>query len=141
MFEKLNQINWLAVLVAGFAMFMIGGIWYGAVFAKLWQRLHGFTDEQVKAMQKARPPQIFFSIMLVAYIIGALAMSFLVVNLDIRTAFSGAVLGAFLWLFATTAIGLTDHITRTRPFAAYILDSVYQLIAFIAAGAVLGVWR
>lgn len=141
MFEKLNQINWLAVLVAGFAMFMIGGVWYGAVFAKLWQRLHGFTDEQVKAMQKARPPQVFFSIMLFAYIVGALAMSVLVVNLELRSAFSGAVLGAFLWLFATTAIGLTDHITRTRPFAAYILDSAYQLVAFMAAGVILAAWR
>ena len=141
MFDKLNEINWLAVLVAGFAMFMIGGVWYGAVFAKLWQRLHGYTDEQVKAMQKARPPQVFFSIMIVAYLLGALVMSVFVVNLNLRGAFGGAVFGAFLWLFATTAIGLTDHISRTRPFAAYMLDSAYQLVAFIAAGAILAAWR
>lgn len=141
MFAKLNEVNWLAVLVAGFAMFMIGGIWYGAIFGKLWQRLHGYSDEQVKAMQKSRPPHIFFSTMLVAYVVGAFAMAFLVVNLGLHSAFDGAVLGAFLWLFATTAIGLTDHITRTRPIAAYMLDSSYQLIAFIAAGAILGAWR
>lgn len=141
MFAKLNEINWLAVVVAGVAMFLIGGIWYGAVFAKLWQRLHGYTDEQVKAMQKARPPQVFFSVMLSAYLIGALSMALIVVNMGLRSAFDGVVLGAFLWLFATTVIGLTDHITRTRPFAAYILDSAYQLVAFMAAGAILGAWR
>ncbi len=141
MLEKIHDFNWLAVLAAGVAMFLIGGIWYGAVFAKLWQRLHGYTDEQVKAMQKARPPQIFFGTMLLAYILGAIAMEFLVVNLDLKSAFNGAVLGAFLWLFATTAIGLTDHITRTRPFAAYVLDSSYQLVAFIVAGVTLSAWR
>ncbi|MGH7242485.1 MAG: DUF1761 domain-containing protein [Phycisphaerales bacterium] len=141
MFAKLNEINWFAVLVAAVAMFMIGGLWYGAIFSKLWQRLHGYTDEQKAAMQKLRPPQVFFSIMIAAYVGGALAMSFLVVNLGLHSAFDGAVLGAFLWLFATTAIGLTDHITRTRPFAAYLLDSAYQLVAFMAAGAILGVWR
>lgn len=141
MLDKFGQINLLAVVVAGVAMFLIGGIWYGAVFAKLWQRLHGYTDEQMKTMQKARPPQVFFSVMIGAYLVGALAMAFFVVNLDLRGVFDGAVLGAFLWLFATTAIGLTDHITRTRPLAAYFLDSVYQLVAFVAAGAILGAWR
>lgn len=141
MLEKIGTINWLAVLVAGIAMFMIGGVWYGAIFAKLWQRLHGYSDEQVKAMQKLRPPHIFFGTMIFAYLVGAFVIAILVVNLDIRGAFNGAVLGAFLWLFATTAIGLTDHITRTRPFAAYVLDSAYQLTSFIAAGIILAMWR
>ncbi|MFO0861192.1 MAG: DUF1761 domain-containing protein [Phycisphaerales bacterium] len=141
MLSKLNEVNWLAVVVAGVAMFLIGGIWYGAVFAKLWQRLHGYTDEQVKAMQKARPPQVFFSIMIVAYLLGAVAMAVLAVNLGLHGVFEGAVFGAFIWLFATTAIGLTDQITRTRPFAAYVLDSSYQLVAFVVAGIILASWR
>ncbi|MBS0190293.1 MAG: DUF1761 domain-containing protein [Phycisphaerales bacterium] len=141
MLEKIPSVHWLAILAAGVAMFLIGGVWYGALFAKLWQRLHGYTDEQVKAMQQARPPHVFFGLMIFSYLVGAFVMAVMVVSLDLNGAFAGAVLGAFLWLFATTAIGLTDHITRTRPIAAYFLDSSYQLVAFMAAGIILACWR
>lgn len=141
MFEKLTAINWLAVAGAGFAMFMIGGVWYGAVFSNLWKRLHGHSEEVVKQMQKQRPPAVFFGTMIAAYIVGAAAMAMLVVNLDLRGAASGVSLGLVLWLFGTAAIGMTDQITRLRPFAAYALDRAYQLVAFSAAGLILTLWR
>lgn len=141
MFEKIASINWLAVLAAGFAMFMIGGVWYGAIFSNLWKRLHGHTEEVVKQMQTQRPPAVFFGTMIGAYAAGAAAMALLVVNLDLRGVGAGVSLGLVLWLFGTAAIGLTDQITRLRPFAAFALDSAYQLVAFPVAGLILALWR
>ena len=141
MFEKIASINWLAVLVAGFAMFMIGGVWYGAIFSSLWKKLHGHTEEVVKQMQALRPPPVFFGTMIAAYVVGAAAMALLVVNMDLRGLSAGVSLGLVLWLFGTAAIGLTDQITRLRPFAAFALDSAYQIVAFPAAGLILTLWR
>ena len=40
------EINWIAVLVAGVACFLLGGLWYSkALFGKAWQRETGLTDE------------------------------------------------------------------------------------------------
>ncbi|MFN9977481.1 MAG: DUF1761 domain-containing protein, partial [Phycisphaerae bacterium] len=110
MFEKIASINWLAVLAAGFAMFMIGGVWYGAIFSNPWKKLHGHTEEVVKQMQAMRPPPVFFGTMIAAYIVGAAAMALLVVNLDLRGLGAGVSLGLVLWLFCTAAIGLTDQV-------------------------------
>ena len=40
-------MNWLAVVVATLAFFAVGAIWYTALFAKLWQREVGLSDEQL----------------------------------------------------------------------------------------------
>ena len=34
-------VNWLAVIAAALSMFVIGGLWYGPLFAKPWQRAAG----------------------------------------------------------------------------------------------------
>ncbi len=44
------SINYLAVVVAAVAYFMIGGLWYSPLLsAKKWLALSGMTEEQIKA--------------------------------------------------------------------------------------------
>ena len=43
----ISQLNWLAILVATVAAFALGGVWYGPVFGKAWQRLVGISDEDI----------------------------------------------------------------------------------------------
>jgi hypothetical protein len=43
------EINWLAVVVAAIACFLLGGLWYSPVlFGKAWQRETGLTDEKLR---------------------------------------------------------------------------------------------
>jgi hypothetical protein len=43
----MDGINWLAVVLATLAFFAVGAIWYTALFAKLWQREVGLSNEQL----------------------------------------------------------------------------------------------
>lgn len=43
----MGDINLLAVFLAALAFFVVGMIWYGALFGKVWQREAGLTEEQV----------------------------------------------------------------------------------------------
>src|SRR5690349_16185250 len=46
----LPQVHYPAVLVAGIAIFILGGLWYSPVlFAKRWVALMGKTEEELKA--------------------------------------------------------------------------------------------
>jgi len=53
------SINYLAVLVAAVADFVIGGIWYMGIFGKTWGKIHGFDKlskaEQEKASKSMGP--------------------------------------------------------------------------------------
>lgn len=43
----MGEINWLAVVLATIAFFAVGAVWYTALFARLWQREVGLSDEQL----------------------------------------------------------------------------------------------
>ena len=79
------NINWLAVLVAGGATFMLGGLWYTALFGKLWQRLHGYSDEKMKEMQARKPPPMFFGLMIVCYMVLAAVVAVIAATFNISS--------------------------------------------------------
>jgi len=37
------KVNWLAVIVAAIAPFVVGSLWYGPLFMKPWSALTGIT--------------------------------------------------------------------------------------------------
>ena len=42
------QLNWLAVILSGLIPMVVGAIWYGPLFGKMWQREAGISDETIK---------------------------------------------------------------------------------------------
>lgn len=51
------QINFLGIIIATVVQFIIGAVWYSALFGKLWGKIHGFDklskevqDKMVKEM-------------------------------------------------------------------------------------------
>ncbi|HRP62411.1 MAG TPA: DUF1761 domain-containing protein [Phycisphaerales bacterium] len=137
---QFDTVNYLAVLVAGVVVFFIGGVWYQALFGKTWVKLHGYTQEDVQRMQKARPPVVFFGTMVAAYLVMCFAGALLVTALDLRTVVAGMTLGGLLWL-VVAAINMTAHITTEKPIALYAIDTTYQFVIFLVAGAILASWR
>ena len=47
------HVNWLAVLAAALSSFVLGGLWYSALFAKAWQAAAGVSDEAMRGGNKA----------------------------------------------------------------------------------------
>lgn len=135
------HLNYWAVTVAAVATFMLGSLWYTALFGKLWQRLHGYSDEKVKAMQQARLPAVFFSVMLVSYFVLALAVGVVFSLAGIQSAVGGAALGLTLWLGLSAAIGATEHVASDRPIGVYLIDRSYQLLSLVMIGVIIGTWK
>ncbi len=136
----LSSLNWLAVLTAGVAAFFLGAVWYQALFGKLWLGLHGYTREQVAAMQKARPPAVFFGTMIVAYLLMATAMALLVRMTNATSAIEGALVALVVWL-VVQAIAATDFITSKKNIGVYVLDGAYQFCFLIMTGIIVALWR
>ena len=135
------HLNYWAVAVAAFATFMLGGAWYTALFGKTWQRLHGYSEEKVKAMQTARPPAVFFSVMLISYFVLAIAVGVVFSIAGVQSAVGGAALGFVLWLGLCAAIGATEHIASDRHIGVYMIDRSYQLLSLVMIGVIIGAWK
>ena len=54
---SLSDVNYLAVGLATILAFALGGLWYSPVlFGKAWMAAHGYTPEQMQAMQASAGP-------------------------------------------------------------------------------------
>jgi hypothetical protein len=40
------EINWLAVVVAAAVTFVLGGVWYGPLFGRVWHTAEGAAEPQ-----------------------------------------------------------------------------------------------
>lgn len=137
------SINWLAVGVSAFATFMLGGVWYTALFGKVWQRLNGYSDEKLVEMRAKRPPPVFFGVMLLCYLVVSLVMALLIGAMEIGWKESGLVPGAMLGgvvFVIAAAIQATGQIASDKPMKALLIDLAYQAIYMVMTGAILGAW-
>ena len=111
------EINYWAVGVSAVAAFLVGGLWYGLLFARTWVTVNGYTEEQTKRMQKKQPRN--FAIFLVSNLVMAVAISLLVANLDVSAAPGpGATLGVLLWLAAAAGIAASKNAANGSVLAA-----------------------
>ena len=138
---ELAKLNWPAIAVAALATFMLGGVWYQALFGPLWIRLHGFTPEQVAAMKAKRPPPIFFGGMIGAYLVLAVVMALIVAAFDVRGATAGLTLGFLLWLGSASAVAFTGWLASDKPIGTFWIDASYQCIFMLMMGVILAAWR
>jgi hypothetical protein len=138
---KFSEINWLAVVVAAVVAFLVGGVWYQALFGKLWLKLHGYTPEQELAMKTLRPPPLFFGGMIVSYFVLALMLALLISAMPEKTALGGAALGVLVWLGPAAAIGMTGWLASDKALGIYLIDIGCELVYLVLMGLILGGWR
>lgn len=137
--DLLSDINWLAVLVAAVAYFMLGAIWYSkALFAPKWAKLVGL-DMNSDSNKKGLGAMMMGSFILI--LVTCIAQALLVVRMDLFVLASGLKLGLLTGLcFATTAVSIS-FIYEKRPTALYFIDCGYHLVGHIAAAIILVLWR
>ena len=136
---QLDQVNYWAVLVSAVATFMIGGIWYGAVFAKAWATIHGFSEEELKAMEKNTPRS--FAIFFLGDLLAAFVMSMFVINLGIDSVQGGVQLGLAVWVGVSVTGGSARNAAYNKPLSAFLIDVCHELLSVVAMCAIVGAWR
>lgn len=140
MTDIFSNVNWLAVLVAAIAYFVLGGIWYSkALFAPKWAALVGIDMNDPTKGKEGIGKMMLGSFLLIA--ISCIALALLVVRMDLFVLSSGVKLGALTGLcFATTAVSIS-FIYESRPTALYFIDCGYHLAGHLAAAIILVMWR
>ena len=137
--EIFSNINWLAVLVATIAYFMLGAIWYSkALFGTKWASAVGINmNDPDKAKGMAKMMIGTFVLILVTCI----GLALLVNRLDLIVLASAIKLALITGIcFATTAVSIS-FIYESRPTALYFIDCGYHLVGHIAAAIILVLWR
>lgn len=137
---NVSHINVWAVIVSAVAAFMVGGLWYAAIFGKVWAQLHGFDTEQLKAMEKTQART--FGLFLVCDLVTATVLSLLILNLvGEPSALSGVGVAIVLWLGLGATEAAAQNAAHRKPLRAYLIDVTHHLVYLVVMGAIIGGWR
>ena len=133
-------VNNVAVLVAGVVIFLLGGLWYSPVlFAKRWVALIGKSEEEIKASTGNMPLSYVF--VFLCGLVTAWMMALVVGNFSPATAVDGALVGALCWVGFAGATSFGTALFSGKPKALWLIDSGFNLAAFVIAGIILAAWR
>jgi hypothetical protein len=129
------HVNWLAVLAAALSSFLLGGIWYSALFAKPWQAAAGVSDE---AMRTANKPLIFGGAFVLYLIQSAVFALFLGPNPSPALGIGAGFAAGLCWV--TAAFG-ANYLFERRSLRLFAINGGYSTLQFTAVGAILGLWH
>ena len=125
------SVNYLAVVVAAVAGFLVGWGWYAA-FGKVWMAALGKTKEDCK------PSPVPFVIAGVACLLMAWMLAGLMGHLADVTVKGGVIAAFFVWTgFVLTTVGVNQAFQGLRPVVTAI-DAGHWLVVLIVMGAIIG---
>ena len=136
-----TEINYWAVAVSAIASMVIGSIWYGPLFGKMFMQEMGMDKWTPEEQEKMK------GTMMRSYalqFLGSVVMFFVLawyITTSIHTGVYGGVANAFgLWLGFVVPLALGNAVWGGK-FKLFWLSIGNMLITLLVAGAILGGWR
>lgn len=131
-----HDVNWLAVLVAGIAWFVLGALWYTVMFGKAWARLTGADPDNPGGNMA-----LIFGLTLVFEVIASALLAGLLHISGTETAGGGLHLGALVGLGIALPVVAINNLYQRKSPALTAIDAGHMTVGLMIAGAILGAWR
>ncbi len=137
------SINFLAVFVASLAAFIIGFLFHGPFFGKLWMKLaniHPTGNEKLSDMI----PQMLLNLLVnfvTAFVIAIIfSLVFTSSIMGAETWFRGAIMGIILWLGFLVTSSSIDVIWMGKSKKLWLFECFCSLVTMSVVGAILAAW-
>jgi fluoride ion exporter CrcB/FEX len=129
-------MNWLAILCAGAAYWVLGALWYSKLFSKPWSSAIEQHGIKLRASGFAMKLLVTF----IANVIAALVLGRLFHQLQVIDVLRGVKIGAAIGVgFCGTALTMT-YIWQSPPTRLWAIDTGFHIVGFILMGAILSAW-
>ncbi|MGH2634981.1 MAG: DUF1761 domain-containing protein [Actinomycetota bacterium] len=138
-FDTLGELNWLAVIVAAIAYFVLGSIWYAPpVLGRAWIESSG-----IQMPEGQRPsPAIYLSPLLTCFV-AAVATGMLVVGTRSNELTEGIQLGVVLgvgYALSITILGGIFETGKPKPMVSALISGGYHLVGLLITAMIIAAW-
>lgn len=135
-------VNLWSVLVAAVATMILGFLWYSPLlFARPWMVAMGYDPEDKAKMEEMRKSAgKSYAIAFVASLVAAFVLGKIIDVTTVESALYGMKIGFAMWLGFVTTVQLTAKLFGNQPTKLYLINTGYQLVCYLAMGAILAVW-
>lgn len=128
------EVNYLAVVIAAVASFLLGGLWYSnALLGKAWQRESGVTDEQIK---NGNMTKIFGGSVVLSLIAAWVFALFLGPRPSLALGLGAGFSAGLCWVAASFGM---NYLFERRSFTLFLINGGYHTLQFAIIGLTLAV--
>ena len=136
----LSHAHWLAILLSALIYFVIGSLWYSALFGRLWMAevaRHGIVikDPDKKQIWNKMIQTFIFNLIV------AFSLAYLVFVSGSYTWLSGLKLGLLCGLGLGAMAIAISCIWESRSLRLIAIDCGYALVGMMICGAILAAWH
>jgi hypothetical protein len=139
---QLPAVNYLAVLVGGVLIFMLGGLWYSPVlFARKWMALQGKTEADLKAAAATSSMPLMYLRAFLCGLISSWVLAIVLHHFTNLTPLRGALAGGLCWLGFAGVTSYATALFSMKPKGLWLIDTGFNLVSFVLVGVLLAVWQ
>ena len=135
------SVNYWAVIVSAIASMVVGSIWYGPLFGKMFMNamgMDGWSQEKKDAMKKAMA--ITYVWQFIASLVMFYVLAWMIVGLN-RLSIKGGVHVALLeWIGFVVPLSLGQALWGGK-IKLFWLSIGNMLITLVVAGVIIGAWK
>jgi hypothetical protein len=133
------RMNYLAILVAGIACFLLEALWYTA-FKQPWLVGTGRTTEWLMRAGAGLAP-LLYGTAFVAAVVMAATISWATQATGAQTAGRGIKVGLLLWLGFVMTTWATEYAFELRPLSLLGINAGFWFLGCAVMGAIVGAWK
>lgn len=137
------EISYASVIIAAVAAMILGGVWYGPLFGKLWMQGQGFDAGDKERMKKgmgAAYLQMFIGALLTAYVLAHVLWAYSLAMPEVVGFAAGLQSGFWLWLGFILPVKYGDKLWNGKKFKYVSIDLGYYLVNLLIMGAIIATW-
>ena len=131
---QFGDVNYIAVVLGAILNMVLGTLWYGPFFGKLWLKAIGKKAEDIQSK-----PWLYILSAIAAFL-AALVLALVVQAFGSTGFFGGVLTGLVVWLGFVATVTLTYTIFEGPPLSVWLIFVAYQLVIFIVEGGVFAIW-
>lgn len=131
------DVNWLAVLVAALAYFVLGAVWYtDALMGRQYRAALGLDPNQA-----GKPEPMPLLVNLVGWLVSALALALVMAASGASGVGDGILFGLVVGVGMVVTQMLVTSTYAGRGLALFKVNAPYVVLGYTVMGIVLATWR
>jgi len=140
---QFHHLNWLAILASAVATMVLGFIWYSPIiFAKPWMREMGYDpNDKAKTQEMQKSAGRAYLGSFTASLISAFTLALFLHWLRVEGLHFGLATGFHVWLGFVATVQFTAALFAKQSMKLFAINTGYQLVCYLAMGAILTAWR
>ena len=141
------DINYFAVLVSGVVAMIVGGVWYGPLFGKMWMEGMGWDPNNQALMAEKKKDmvasyaQMFVLALVQALVLAHVLWAYGIAFPEIIGAWAGIQGGFWVWLGFVLPLRYGDKLWDGKKFRFVAVDLAYYLVLLCIIGIILSIWK